>query len=164
MVSLQKRALTLLLLAHCILFSRFAVCSLIFNKRLEYEVPDRPITVSCHSSSVWFLVILLLPLHFYFAQRVVDFKCKTFEALWNYTTQDFDITNLWTLLPKKYKVTSQKPDRWRWITFFAMSEAILTKKNYDFNDTKRTLLRQKNMDVYWRYSVIVHFRWYLNHM
>jgi hypothetical protein len=29
-----------------------------------------------------------------------------------------------------------------------MSEAILTKKNYDFNDTKRTLLRQKNMDAY----------------
>jgi hypothetical protein len=32
--------------------------------------------------------------------------------------------------------------------FFAMSETILTKKNYVFNDTKRTLLRQKNMDVY----------------
>jgi hypothetical protein len=32
--------------------------------------------------------------------------------------------------------------------FFAMSEAILTKKNYVFNDAKRTLLRQKNMDVY----------------
>jgi hypothetical protein len=47
---------------------------------------------------------------------------------------------------------------------FAMSEAILTKKNYDFNDSKRTLLRQKNMDVYWRCSVIVHFRWYLNRM
>jgi hypothetical protein len=31
---------------------------------------------------------------------------------------------------------------------FAMSEAILTKKNYVFNDAKRTLLRQKNMDVY----------------
>ena len=43
-----------------------------------------------------------------------------------------------------------------------MSEAILTKKNHDFNDAKRTLLRQKNMDVYWRYSVIEHFRWYLN--
>jgi hypothetical protein len=32
--------------------------------------------------------------------------------------------------------------------FFAMSEGILTKKNYVFNDAKRTLLRQKNMDVY----------------
>ena len=30
-----------------------------------------------------------------------------------------------------------------------MSEAILTQKNYVFNDAKRTLLRQKNMDVYW---------------
>jgi hypothetical protein len=45
-----------------------------------------------------------------------------------------------------------------------MSEAILTKKNYVFNDAKRTLLRQKNMDVYWRFSVIVHFMWYLNRM
>ena len=34
------------------------------------------------------------------------------------------------------------------LRFFAMSEAILTKKNYVFNDAKRTLLRQKNMDVY----------------
>jgi len=34
------------------------------------------------------------------------------------------------------------------LQFFAMSEAILTKKNYVFNDAKRTLLRQKNMDVY----------------
>ncbi len=41
--------------------------------------------------------------------------------------------------------------------FFAMSEAILTRKNYVFNDVKRTLLRQKNMDVYGRYSAIVHF-------
>jgi hypothetical protein len=33
---------------------------------------------------------------------------------------------------------------------FVMSEAILTKKNYVFNDTKWTILRQKNMDVYKR--------------
>ncbi len=43
------------------------------------------------------------------------------------------------------------------LRFFAMSEAILTKKNYVFNDVKRTLLRQENIDVYWRYSAFVHF-------
>ncbi len=32
--------------------------------------------------------------------------------------------------------------------FFVMSEVVLTKKNYVFNDAKWTLLRQENMDVY----------------
>jgi hypothetical protein len=37
---------------------------LIFNKILGCKIPDRPIVVSCHLLSTWFLVSLLLPLLF----------------------------------------------------------------------------------------------------
>ncbi len=63
-VSFQETHPTLLLLAQCILLSRIAVCFVDFNKRLEVIPRIGPLTVSCHSSSAWFLVRLLLPLLF----------------------------------------------------------------------------------------------------
>jgi hypothetical protein len=65
-----------------------------------------------------------------------------------YTIDVFGIINLSTLLQGKYKVIVEPCQDDNELRFFTMSEAILTKKNYDFNDTKRTLLRQKDMDVY----------------
>jgi hypothetical protein len=52
LVSLQKRAPTLLLPAQCILLSHIVVCSLIIKKNLGHKIPNSPIVVSCHSSSV----------------------------------------------------------------------------------------------------------------
>ena len=52
----------------------------------------------------------------------------------------FDIINLSTLFQGKYKV---------------IAETCQMPMNYVFCD-------EKNMDVYWRYSVFVHFRRYLN--
>jgi hypothetical protein len=63
-VSFQETHPTLLLQAQCILLLRIAVCSLISRGAWGVKFPDRPIAVSCHSSSAWFLVSLLLPLLF----------------------------------------------------------------------------------------------------
>ena len=64
-VSFQKTHPTLLPRAQCILLLRIVLCFFVdFNKRLEVIPRIGPIAVSCHSSSVWFLVSLLLPLLF----------------------------------------------------------------------------------------------------
>ncbi len=65
---------------HSVYYSRVLLCTRWFSIRVwGIKFPDRTIAVSCHSSSVWFLVNLLLPLCSYFVQTVVDFKCKTFQ-------------------------------------------------------------------------------------
>jgi hypothetical protein len=53
----------------------------------------------------------------------------------------FDSIKLLTLLPGKYQVITETFQDDNELRFLAMNEAILTKKNYDFNDVKRTLLR-----------------------
>jgi hypothetical protein len=51
-------------------------------------------------------------------------------------------------IPRKGKSNSRNIPDDNELRSFAMSEAILKEKNYFFNDTKQTLLRQENMDVY----------------
>jgi hypothetical protein len=57
-------------------------------------------------------------------------------------------TSIDTIARKVQSHSRNMPDDNELRFFFAMSEAILTRKNYVFNDAKRTLLRQENMDVY----------------
>ena len=66
-------------------------------------------------------------------------------------------TSIDTIARKVQSNSRNMPDDNELRAFFAMSEAILNKEELRFQWSKRTLLRQKNMDAYWRYSVIVHF-------
>jgi len=70
----------------------------------------------------------------------------------------FDNINIYRHYCKESTCNSRNmPDDNELRAFFAMSEAILNTEEIRFQWSKRTLLRQKNMDAYWRYSVIVNF-------
>ena len=67
--------------------------------------------------------------------------CATIVTLDVCAIYVFDSIKLLTLLPGKYQVITETFQDDNELRFLAMNEAILTKKNYDFNDVKRTLLR-----------------------
>ncbi len=72
---------------------------------------------------------------------MLDVSAQLFVTLDVCAIYVFDSINLSTLLPGKYKVIAEIFQDDNELRFLAMNEAILTKKNYDFNDVKRTLLR-----------------------
>ena len=97
----------------------------------------------------------------YLKTRAVS--AQLFVSLDVYAIDVFEGINLSTLFLGKYKVIAETCQddnelrflRWAWLfsqewarLFFRDERGYSHKRNYEFNDAKRTLLRQKNMDAY----------------
>ena len=88
----------------------------------------------------------------------LDISAQLFVTLDVCAIDVFDNINIYRHYCKESTCNSRNmPDDNELRAFFAMSEAILNTEEIRFQWSKRTLLRQKNMDAYWRYSVIVNF-------